>query len=170
MTIEIRQADLGNDRDARAIVNLLDSYASDPRGNGQPLDENVRRKLPAALRAHPTTVVFLALDGPEPVGLAICFRGLSTFRAQPLLNVHDLAVVPARRGQGVGRALLQTAEAHARAAGCCKLTLEVQDDNQPALGLYRSLGFGDFVIAGEQQGTRYLQKSLDDQTTTEEIA
>lgn len=62
-------------------------------------------------------------------------------RAQPLINIHDLAVVPECRGQGVGRALLQAIEEEARRGGCCRLTLEVRADNRIARGLYQSFGF-----------------------------
>jgi ribosomal protein S18 acetylase RimI-like enzyme len=40
----------------------------------------------------------------------------------------------------VGRALLAAAEAQALAEGCCKLTLEVLEDN-PARRLYERFGF-----------------------------
>ena len=83
----------------------------------------------------------------EPAGIAVCFFGFSTFRARPLLNVHDLAVMPKYRRQGVGSALLRECENRALRAGCCKLTLEVQDDNLRARALYERFGFGDFVVA-----------------------
>jgi len=43
----------------------------------------------------------------------VCFRGFSTFAAAPLINVHDLAVVPGFRGQGIGRRLLEAVEMYA---------------------------------------------------------
>jgi ribosomal protein S18 acetylase RimI-like enzyme len=162
MSVEIRQADLSRPSDGVAVVEVLDSYARDARGDSQPLTDSVRRQLLPALRAHPTTVIFLAYDHGDAIGVAICFRGLSTFRARPLLNIHDLAIVPSRRNQGIGRALLRAAESYALSEGCCKLTLEVQDDNSPALGLYRSFGFGDFFIAGATHRTVFLQKALGD--------
>jgi ribosomal protein S18 acetylase RimI-like enzyme len=55
--------------------------------------------------------------------------------------------------------LLDAAENHARAAHCCKLTLEVQDDNQPALRLYQRFGFRD-VRYGNSGPTRFLGKPL----------
>jgi ribosomal protein S18 acetylase RimI-like enzyme len=56
--------------------------------------------------------------------------------------------------------LLQAAEAHALRAGCCKLTLEVQEDNTRARALYRSFGFGDFLVGDEQAPTRFLSKAI----------
>jgi ribosomal protein S18 acetylase RimI-like enzyme len=75
-----------------------------------------------------------------------------------LLNIHDLAVLPEHRGRGVGRALLAAVEEHARRKGCCKLTLEVQDDNPRARALYDKFGFEDVVV--QKLPTRFLAKSL----------
>ena len=51
---------------------------------------------------------FLAwLDG-QAVGLVNCIEGYSTFKAQALMNIHDIAVLPGHRGAGVGQALLAT--------------------------------------------------------------
>lgn len=157
--IEIRQADFDDPTHARGIVDVLDSYASDPVGGAQPLSADVRTRLVATLRDHPTSVVLLAFDEDLPVGVAICFLGLSTFQARPLLNIHDLAVVPAHRGRGVGQALLRAAERHAVERGCCRLTLEVQDDNERARRSYTRFGFED-VRCGHSGPTRFLAKPL----------
>lgn len=160
MDLYIREADCADPHDANGIVTVLNSYAADPVGGGQALPSDVRNRLVPALREHPSVTVLLAFVSHEPVGIAVCFLGLSTFRAQPLLNIHDLAVVPRHRGKGVGLALLRAAEDYARREGCCKLTLEVQDDNTPARGLYQRFGFGDFVV-GSSAPTRFLTKSLE---------
>src|SRR5687767_15072743 len=143
MHLRVREADFGDRRDADGIVRVLDSYAVDPIGGGEALSPEVRERVVPALRDHPTTLVLLALVDDEPVGVAVCFFGLSTFRARPLLNIHDLAVLPQHRGHGVGRALLRAAEEHALRKGCCRLTLEVRDDNATARALYRRCGFDD---------------------------
>jgi len=158
--IQVLEADFDDPIHRDGVVAVIDSYASDPIGGGQPLSAEVREALGPKLRDHPTSRVLLAFADATPVGAAICFLGLSTFRAQPLLNIHDLAVVPEWRGQGVGRALLVAAEDLARRETCCKLTLEVQDDNARARGLYESFGFGDYVLDGPAP-TRFLTKELE---------
>jgi len=157
--VQVRRAAPQDAHDAAAIVTLLDSYASDPRGGGQPLSADVRERLIPGLIQHPTARIWLAFDRAEPVGLCVGFIGFSTFQARALLNIHDLAVLPGHRGSGIGRALLAAAEEHAREAGCCKLTLEVQDDNTPARHLYERYGFRD-VVYGHSGPTRFLGKSL----------
>lgn len=157
--VQVREANLVDAGDAQAVIAVLDSYARDPRGGGTPLADDVRARLVPALRAHPTTLVLLAFEATRPVGLLVGFWGLSTFAARPLLNIHDLAVVPGQRGRGTGRALLMAAQSRAQARGCCRLTLEVQDDNTPARTLYQRFGFQD-VRYGDSGPTRFLAKPL----------
>lgn len=159
MSLQTRRANLDSAADAAAIITVLDSYASDPRGGSQPLSADVKARLIPGLRSHPTTRVWLAFDAGQAIGLCVGFIGFSTFNARPLINIHDLAVVPGRRGGGVGRALLTAVEAHAGELGCCKLTLEVQDNNHPARQLYERFGFRDLVF-GNSGPTRFLNKTL----------
>jgi ribosomal protein S18 acetylase RimI-like enzyme len=159
MELRVRKADLTDPRDAAAVVAIVDSYASEPIGGGRPLAPDVRERLIPGLRDHPTALVLLAFAAEDPVGVAVCFFGFSTFKARPLLNIHDLAVLPRHRGRGAGSALLQAAEEHARREGCCKLTLEVQEDNTRAHALYRRFGFADTAV-GATAPTRFMGKPL----------
>jgi GNAT superfamily N-acetyltransferase len=157
---EIVEADLARADHAQAVVELIDAYAADFMGNGTPLTDEVKRALVPGLAAHPTTLVFLAyLDG-EAVGIAVCFRGFSTFRARPLINIHDLAVLRAHRGKGVGRQLLAAVEAKARAEGCCKLTLEVQEHNRRARRTYEAAGFVHAEYVKDAGKSLFYSKAL----------
>jgi GNAT superfamily N-acetyltransferase len=158
--ITIVEADLSQADHQEATLRLLDAYAGDPMGDGRPLSEAARRELIPGLRAHPTSLVFLAFRDHEPVGLAICFRGFSTFAARPLVNISDYYVVPAQRGAGIGRKLLSAIESRARELGCCKLTLEVQENNYRARGVYAAAGFAQAVYVEEAGGALFLTKPL----------
>ena len=57
-------------------------------------------------------------------------------------EILTLAVLPAARGRGLGRALLRAAARHAQALGAASLFLEVGTDNPAALALYAGQGFG----------------------------
>lgn len=159
--VRVVRADLEEPTHRAGLLEVLSSYSEDPMGSGRPLDARVRETVLDGLARHPMTEALLAFTGERAVGAAVCFVGFSTFRAAPLLNVHDLAVVPDVRGRGVGRRLLEAAEARARALSCCKLTLEVQERNARARGLYASFGFGDFAPGAEQTTTLFLEKVLD---------
>jgi len=134
-------ADLANPVHQSAIVEMLDMYCRDEFGDGKPLSDFARENLIPGLVRHGGARVFLAYDAERPVGLALCLMGFSSFRAKPLLNIHDIAVAPQARGQGVGQQLLAAVEQHARSQGCCKVTLEVRSDNARAMAAYRRAGF-----------------------------
>lgn len=61
-------------------------------------------------------------------------------RAEAFLVV-DIGVLPDRRGQGLGRALMAWIAEEARAAGVPKVELHVLPNNTPARRLYEGLGF-----------------------------
>ncbi|MBB1487503.1 GNAT family N-acetyltransferase/peptidase C39 family protein [Oceanospirillum sediminis] len=65
-------------------------------------------------------------------------------RGTCLSRLYSLALAPEARGQGCARQLISNAERYAIEHGCVFLRLEVRTDNQPALELYRRLGFRTF--------------------------
>ena len=77
-----------------------------------------------------------------------------------LINIHDLAILPEHRGRGIGRQLLAAVERKARDIGCCKLTLEVQENNHRARGVYGEFGFEQAVHKAEAGGALFLSKRL----------
>lgn len=160
ISITTLEANLENPGHQQAILALLNAYAQDPMGDGKPLADEVQQRLIPGLQAHPTTLVILAFRGAEPVGMAICFRGFSTFAARPLLNIHDFVVLDQHRGQGIGRRVMDEVEAAARRLGCCKLTLEVQENNHRARAVYASIGFKQSMHVAEAGGALFLSKKL----------
>jgi ribosomal protein S18 acetylase RimI-like enzyme len=63
-----------------------------------------------------------------------------------LARLYSMAVAPEQRSLGLGRALLRAAEAAALDVGAAVMRLEVNPDNAPAVGLYRSAGYVDFGV------------------------
>ena len=160
LEVEIVEADLDLTEHQSAVLELTDAYARDPMGNGRPLSDEVRRALITGLQKHPTTVIFLAYIGNHPIGIANCFIGFSTFAARPLINVSDLAVLPGHREKGIGRLLLEAVERKAREIGCCKLTIEVQENNHRARHVYGAVGFARAVYVEKAGGVLFLSKPL----------
>jgi GNAT superfamily N-acetyltransferase len=157
LTVDL--ADYADPRDAADVVALLDAYARDPMGSGEPLADAVKARLPGDLAANPHAFSLLArLDG-RAVGLANCFIGYSTFAAAPLVNIHDLAVLPGHRGAGIGKALMAAIEAEALKRGACKVTLEVLSGN-PARHLYARQGYGDYQLDPATGHALFWQKRL----------
>jgi ribosomal protein S18 acetylase RimI-like enzyme len=159
-SVEIVEADLNRKDHRKAVVDLIDAYAMDPMGNGGPLSKDVKKALIPGLKNHPTTLILLGMVNSEAVGIAVCFVGFSTFAARPLINVHDLAVLPAQRGNGVGWQLLVGVERKARELGCCKVTLEVLENNHRALKVYAAAGFARATYTEEAGGALFYAKML----------
>lgn len=87
----------------------------------------------------------LALGGASSAVLVA--RGAGDVRGSVMVGfdghrgwVYYLAVAPAHRGSGLGRALMAAAEDWLRARGAPKLQLMVREDNDAALGFYAALG------------------------------
>jgi len=138
--LEIIKADLDNDQHSSAILGLTDTYAKDPMGLNGPLDEEVKKKLITELKKFPCSVHFIAFMDGKPAGVANCVFSFSTFYAAKVINIHDLAVNPSYRNKGIGDALIGAVVKEATAENCCKVTLEVREDNR-ARNLYERTGF-----------------------------
>jgi hypothetical protein len=159
--IEIVKADLSNPQHGRALVDLLDNYARDPMGGGKPLSETVKLNLVPALLQRKTIHTFLAFSDGQAVGLANCVEGFSTFACKPLLNIHDIAVAPDHRKQGIATLLLEAAEKLALAQGCCKITLEVLEGNEAAKSVYTRFGFAAYALNPAAGMAMFWEKRLE---------
>ena len=162
--VRVCRADYSNPRHAAALVEMLDAYASDPMGGGEPLSAFARANLVAALAARPQAYSVLAFSGADdsiPVGLVNCIEGFSTFACRPLVNVHDVAVLAGHRGQRIGERMLALAEEIARERGACKLTLEVLSGNAGAMRLYERAGFANYQLDPGMGHAGFMQKWLE---------
>ncbi|MEM8858618.1 MAG: GNAT family N-acetyltransferase [Chloroflexota bacterium] len=158
--INIIQIDYTDPQEAADLQLLLNSYAQDPMGGGEPINSENLRVLPKRLADFPTAFSLIAYVNGQPAGLANCFWGFSTFAAKPLVNIHDFAVRPEFRGIGLSRKLLEAIEAIAQDKGCCKITLEVLSENHVAMAAYRRFGFGGYQLTPEVGQAVFWQKKL----------
>ncbi len=157
---EIINADLSNSSHSEILINLLDIYAQDPMGGGKGLSEYVKTNLVSSLREKAGIHVIFAFSNGEAAGLLIAMEGFSTFACQPLLNIHDVVVVPEYRGQGIAALMLQAAEKIALQIGCCKLTLEVLEGNAVAKSVYARFGFGGYQLDPKMGNALFLEKKI----------
>ncbi len=159
-SLHICRLDLADPRHRHGLVTLLDEYARGHAGNGTGVPADALARLPAALAATPHYLGWLAFVDGEPVGLANCFIGFSTFRAQPLINIHDMAVTRRLQRQGIGRQLLAAIADEARARGCCKITLEVLSGNLAAIAAYRQAGFEPYGLDPAMGSAQFYEQKL----------
>lgn len=160
MPINVVLADYQNAKHQQDIPIMMQAYAKDPMGGGEPIDEATLATLVAKLAEFPTALTLLAYDGETVIGLANCFENFSTFQCKPIINIHDLVVAQSHRGQGVGRQLLQAVEAIAQDKGCGKITLEVLSNNEVAKKAYQQFGFAGYQLSEAGGQALFWQKKL----------
>ncbi|KPJ78562.1 MAG: acetyltransferase GCN5 [Deltaproteobacteria bacterium SG8_13] len=62
--------------------------------------------------------------------------------------VNYLAVDPRHRRRGIGRSMMEAAEAKLRKLGCPKINLQVRESNGEVIAFYRQLGYAvDAVVS-----------------------
>jgi ribosomal protein S18 acetylase RimI-like enzyme len=125
--------------DASAIARLLHDFNTE-YGDFTPGPEALEKRMRVLLARGEITVV-LAGDPPE---------GLALMRFRPALwtetldcYLEELYVVPDRRGQGIGRALMEAALDVAREEGAGYMDLGTGEDDVAARALYEKLGFSN---------------------------
>jgi len=98
------------------------------------------------LQNYPRTFLVAEVDG-DIAGYVMCrvergFSKLSKLNLTRLGHVISIAVLPEYRRRGIAKALLTRAmKVLKEEYGCEEVYLEVRVSNQPAISLYRKLGF-----------------------------
>jgi len=110
----------------------------------------------ASIAATKNECVFVARYGSELIGVVTGIRGTHPAR-RGAVDI-GIGVRPDHRGRGVGLRLMNALERWARSTGCHRLQLRVVSTNEPAVALYRKLGFaveGILRAGAIVDGTRY---------------
>jgi len=128
MTLQIRAFDLA---DTEPVVSLWqETGLSRPWNNPY---QDISRKL----RVQPE-LFLVAVDGTDLVGTVMA--GYDGHRGW----LYYLASAPARRGEGIGRRLVERAEELLIDMGCPKVQLMVRTENVEVHDFYTALGFEPF--------------------------
>jgi GNAT superfamily N-acetyltransferase len=89
---------------------------------------------------HKYAEVLIAENEDGPCGFALFFHNFSTFLGRPGIYLEDLFVLPDRRSEGIGKALLKRLAEIAVERRCGRLEWAVLDWNTDAIGFYERLG------------------------------
>ncbi len=80
---------------------------------------------------------YLGIFNPHLIGYA----GLSNSPGAFSSDIQTIGIAPSERGKGLGRELMQRLISKAKELGSEQVMLEVRADNEPAISLYKDLGF-----------------------------
>ena len=141
MTIKVRQAQISDQHELAKMRELLWPDSS--------MEEH-RKELESVLRFHmygtlPMTILVSqdegggALTGFIEVGLRSHADGCDP--ARPVGFVEGWFVHEASRKQGIGSALMRSAEAWARTQGCLEMASDTWIDDETSLRTHQALGF-----------------------------
>ncbi|HEX7164963.1 MAG TPA: GNAT family N-acetyltransferase [Trebonia sp.] len=142
MSHQVRQADRvrqANRADADAIGRLLYAFNrefDEPTPAPSVLAERMRQLLDGG-----DTLVLLVGDGPD--GLAVLRFRAAIWSTGLECYLAELYVAPARRGQGLGRELMEAVLRTARDRGADYMDIGVDEPDVAARRLYESLGFSN---------------------------
>ncbi len=103
---------------------------------------------------------FVAEKENHIVGMALVYPRYSTWKG-PVIHLEDLIVTEEMRGSGLGTALLNEVVKYGHDLGVKRISWEVLDWNEPAIGFYESKGANvmrdwDVVHLDEQGMKNYL--------------
>ncbi|MDT8991929.1 GNAT family N-acetyltransferase [Curvibacter sp. APW13] len=136
MTVSIRPATAD---DLPAVANLFDQYR---QFYEQAPDAALALQFITERFARQESVLLVAQDDAGAlVGFCQLYPSFCSVEAKPIYVLYDLFVTPSARKTGAGRALMQAAEARARADGKARMDLTTAKTNLRAQSLYESLGW-----------------------------
>jgi len=144
---EVRAARPGEEA---ALLELYEWLFAPPASRPASFEE---RRAAVALReaiaSHDACVLVAEAAEGELVGICTAYQDLHSVRFGPRAWVEDLAVAPAHRSRGVGKALLDAVKAWARERGASHLELDTAEERRDAQRFYeresparRSISYG----------------------------
>jgi ribosomal protein S18 acetylase RimI-like enzyme len=136
MRLDLEAADLGSAIDQIPLKDVGRFVAAAMAVRGS--DTDGRFGLVEIIESiEPEAGLFVHESGERPVASAICVHH------RDLAGLFEIATHPAERRRGHARRLLLSALKWARQRGARHAWLQVEADNQPAIPLYRALGFAE---------------------------
>jgi ribosomal protein S18 acetylase RimI-like enzyme len=130
----VRQATSLDAAEAALLLHDFNTEFSTPTPGVAALTARIAELLEAK-----QATILLAGEGPD--GIAVIRFRPAIFQTTLDAYLEELYVAPAKRGQGLGRALLEAAIELARGEGAGRIELGTSEDDTAALALYESAGF-----------------------------
>jgi ribosomal protein S18 acetylase RimI-like enzyme len=156
MPVEQARIRVATAANAPIFGRLLHAFNTE-YGEPEPDAATIAERAAPLIESGEVTVLF-AGEGPD---------GFAELRFRPSLYtgaldayLEELYVVPERRGQGLGRALLEAAMQHGRERGAARIDLNTSETDVAARALYESAGFTNREGAPDGPTMLYYERDL----------
>ena len=127
--------------DREAVVALMREFYATPYVSTNGSDEIFYADVDACLAGSPYVEGYVFLSDGEICGYAMLAKSYSTEFGKPCIWIEDLYLRDACRGKGLGSRFIEQVS---RAYPGALLRLEVEAENEYAIGVYKKAGF-DFL-------------------------
>jgi ribosomal protein S18 acetylase RimI-like enzyme len=132
---------LAQPHETEAVTRLMAAFRDHLRLSA-PTDEEMRHGVDRLLRDPETEFLLAEAEaGGPPAGVAQLRFRYGVWRAGGDCLLEDLYVDESARGAGLGHALVAATLDRARARGCRRVELDVNESNEAAQRLYGGFGF-----------------------------
>jgi ribosomal protein S18 acetylase RimI-like enzyme len=144
---------LAGEEDVDSVAALMAEFR-DHMERDEPALDQLRATADTLLRDPDSEFLLAAPDGAdEPAAVCQLRFRLAIWTGADDCWLEDLFVREDARRSGLGRALVGAALERAEARGCRRVELDVDDDNDSAIALYRAMGFS---LESKPPGRNYL--------------
>lgn len=147
--------------DAGVAARMLHDFNSEFESWTPPAEEIAERLHPLLARG----AIRLLLAGTDPDGLALLSFRDTIWHEGPAALLEELYVVPDRRGQGIGRALMEAVLELAQQAGSAWIEVTTGESDREARRLYESLGFTNIEDSSDRPRMLYYELPLGPEVT-----
>ncbi len=147
--------------DSPTLARMLHDFNTefgDPSPGVEVLSERVAEFIAAGVKSY---LLGTEAADSEPAGFAQFGFNPTIWSERPLCHLDELYVVPASRGRGVGRALVEAMLALARERGAAGAELITGEDDTAARALYEALGFVNETEGPANSRALFYELSLD---------
>jgi GNAT superfamily N-acetyltransferase len=146
MPVTIRHAGPGDE----AAIAVLVREMAEGEGDVSAVDEHYVRHF----LASPVSGALLALDGDDAVGLLSYAIVPGLFHTADSGLIELLVVTGRRRGEGIGRRLVDSALRVFAEAGCAEASVSTGAENEVAQKVYADAGLDEASVLMEKHFTR----------------
>jgi GNAT superfamily N-acetyltransferase len=149
----VREATIG---DAEALARLSTQL-------GYPADAASMPERVSRLRGDPNARAFVVLDDENVIGMITMHLRDTLNHAAPIAQITLLVVDETVRSRGAGRALVEAAEAWAKARGAKRVAVTTALDRAGAHAFYERLGYA-------HTGRRYAKDFVASSRRTDDVS